>query len=165
MKKHFFYIIITLFLAGSCEQKTIPEPNIFCGLTRTEPGNNGSAITVGTPYSFFGTAFWSYLCNKYPAAIEIIFPAEPIETWGVSKLVSTNEKFVDTSKYYFSRILALSLRKKIDDMLTKDPNQSASVRKDFLRFKRLLSNTEYDEMTLFCDKGTLKLIQDHKYAQ
>jgi len=165
MKKHFYYIAIILLVVNSCRQKEKVEPNIFCMLSKSESGNSDSlGVEISSGYSFFGKEFWSYLCQKYPASTEIIFAENPIEIWGISKFGATTEKNIDTSKFYFSRTLDYRLRQNIDSILQKNSSQNNSVRKDYSRFKRLLSDTTFNIMSLYCDKATLQLIQSHKYG-
>jgi|GEM_PF-5284990 len=165
MKKYFFYPLVVLIFANSCEQKKTLDPNIFCTLSKTAPGGNEAmSVGVSSGYYFFEKEFWNYLCKKQPASIELIFSEEPKEIWGISKFGTTTEENIDTGKFYFSRTLDNELRQKIDSLLPKYPPKLGSISKDYSRFKHLLSDTTFNMMSLYCDKATLILIQTHKYA-
>jgi hypothetical protein len=164
MRKYFLYTLLILALANSCGQKTTVEPNIFCMLSNTVPGNNSSVgIDISTKDTYFGKEFWQYLFEKYPASAEIIFKEEPVEGWVITKFYSTNNPNIDTGKSYFLRTLDNGTRKKLAGILRKNSATDRAVYSNYSKFKRMITDTTFNTMSIYCEEETLRLIQAHKY--
>jgi len=171
MKKYLLPALLISLITVSCHQKDTVENNIFCSVSKNHPISNTPAsmvdshmsVNAALPTAWFGKKFWVYLQEKYPDCTGIIFNPAPKESWAIIRYGRSPEPKIDTGKTYFSKTLDIPTRLRLAKMLGKNESRDPSVYKNFSKFKRLLADTAFAEMEIFCEKETLQLIQKRQY--
>jgi hypothetical protein len=171
MKKYLLPALFISLITVSCNQKDTVENTIFCSVFKTDPLSSAPGSMVGSqvsvnvalPTAWFGKKFWVYLQEKYPDCTGIIFNPERKESWATRRYYQSTEPKIDTSKTYFSKRLDIPTRLRLAKMLGKNESRDPSVYKNFSKFKRLLADTAFAGMEIFCEKETLQLIQNRQY--
>ena len=186
MQKTIFFLFSLLIIVSCSRSDDKMETGIYLTQTKIQRVDSSSTFgMVNTRHIYFRRGFWKFLFKDYPNAASLMFPGDTAYTWGKTDFGITDDGYVDKRNPYRVMKLDSLLLTRINRRLPNSPyelEESDTTRqhgifrtkderkafgpgiiKDFNQLKRILSDSEYNEVEINCTESMLNKIISHKY--